>query len=101
MKKLFLGAALFAFSVQAFGALPPYWDSVRKISTVLSSLELGERIYGDIKAVVAEDSNGFTYVVKTSECVARVTLDPHAPEHHGPTSYSIREVSNVACRSSN
>jgi hypothetical protein len=95
MKKLLFHSLSVFLSLQSFGALPPYWDSLRQIQTVLDSLELGKVVHGAIESIVAEKN--LSYTVKTSQCQARVWLKAETPKHPGPISYSVCKVSDVIC----
>ena len=95
MKNLLISAALFSFSWQVLGALPPYWDSLKQIETVLDSRELGKVVHGAIESIVAEKN--LSYTVKTSQCQAQVWLKAETPKHPGPISYSVCKVSDVIC----
>lgn len=95
MRKLLFHSISFFLSFQSFGALPPYWDSLRQIETVLDSSELGKVIYGAIESIVAEKN--LSYTVKTSQCQAQVWLKAQTPKHPGPISYSVCRVSDVIC----
>ena len=95
MKNLLTSAALFFFSCQAFGALPPYWDSLRRVHAVLDSSKLAKVVYGAIESIVAEEN--LSYTVKTSQCEARVWLKAETPKNPGPSSYSVDKISDVMC----
>lgn len=89
--------SLLALSAPAFAALPPYWDSVSQLMTVLQSTEVSEALrMGKIESVTRVTDELFT--VTTDRCSADVYLKVQRPNHPGPNKYSLDEVKNVYCK---
>ena len=95
MKTLALIAFL-ASSASAFAALPPYWDSVKRIEAVINSPVVAARLVGPIVSIRV--AQGLTYDIASVNCTARVTLKAHPPGRPGPTTYTVQSVSRVVCR---
>jgi hypothetical protein len=78
-------------------ALPPYWDSVKQIETVINNQRLSERLIGNIVSI--KRRGDLVYEVHSVMCSGTVTLEAHSPPppQVGPTTYSVRDISSVFC----
>jgi hypothetical protein len=94
MRYLLLALTLFA-STQAFAALPPYGDSVRKIEAAMNSELVSSQLFGPFTTIRAVDA--LTYQISTAACATTVMLEAHPPGRPGPTMYSVKAVGKVVC----
>ncbi|MGZ3693008.1 MAG: hypothetical protein ACXWQO_02155 [Bdellovibrionota bacterium] len=92
MKTLLLAA--FLLSTQAHAALPPYWDSVRRIDAVMNSA-VSAKLSGAITQV--KSLGNLKFEVDTDFCDAKVTLKAIPPGRPGPTSYELQSIDSVVC----
>lgn len=81
-------------STPALAALPPYWDSVRKITAVMNS-DVSKKVAGSINSI--QQVGDLTYVIGTRFCQATVTLEAHHPGRPGATSYTLKSIDKVHC----
>lgn len=88
--------AFLASSTSALAALPPYWDSVKRIEVAMNSPAVAERVRGPIVSIWL--SGELSYDIASVDCTARVLLQAHAPGRPGPTTYTVKSISRVACR---
>jgi hypothetical protein len=93
--KLGLGLVALLFSLNSTAALSPYWDSVNQIGVAMSSSELSEKVSG--KIVLVKNLGELMIEVNTEFCRATVELNAHIPTHPGPTTYTVKSISNVDC----
>lgn len=91
-----IGLALFASSAQA--ALPPYWDSVKRIEAVLNS-DFASYLHGAVMSV--NDLGNLRYQVVTSSCAAYFTLRVVPSNKIGPTKYEVASLDETTCIDTN
>ncbi len=90
-----LFAISFLTSVSS-ASLPPYWDSVKQIETVLKSAGLDEKLSGPIATL--RNRGYLTYVVRSAFCTATVRLQALPTRNPGPTDYEVKAVDQVTCQ---
>ncbi len=96
MKKLIF-ASLF-LTASAFAALPPYWDSVERLSVVLKSPEVSRALAnGPIASIF--DKGNLTYEISTPHCTVLVKVAAKLPSSGrvGATTYVLDKVLQAQC----
>jgi hypothetical protein len=96
MIKLFI--AILMLGVSAEAALPPQWDQVKKFEAVLASHELiQDSQAGIVKSITEVKENVFAVAFDKYSCTYLVTLAANRPSHPGPTTYTVKEISQPTC----
>jgi len=88
--------ALTLFASSALAMLPPYWDSVRQMETVLHSAGLDQKLHGEVVSV--EKIGNLQFLVRTHLCAASVSLVAKTPNVPMATSYDIKAVDHLMCK---
>ncbi|KAF3363324.1 hypothetical protein PHSC3_000078 [Chlamydiales bacterium STE3] len=88
MKRLLLTLAALLFTANGDALLPPLWESVAQIKTVLDSTELknylesGERIES-----LSRSDEGF--IIITNASTIRAIISPEPQHYPGPAKYHV------------
>lgn len=82
-------SALLFYTTSAFAVLPPMWQSVSEIETMLQSPYLKEHFssHEPIEEIRKEESD--TYVLRTRSHSVRVRVHYHPSTRPGPTQFSL------------
>lgn len=96
LSTFFLG--LFSFSLTAQAALPPYYQSVRELKTLLELSELGEKFGSgrEIRSIVRTEEG---YLVSSQDCQLPIDIKylPLSGGMVGPARFKFT-VGELSCR---
>jgi hypothetical protein len=96
MKAIFSALIVLGSSFSASAALSPYYDSVKKIDAVLSSIEVVTAVQAAPVSQVTLVNANTAYVV-AGRCQVSVLFEAILPQQPGPTTYVVTQVQRAVC----
>lgn len=90
MKKIFFGLILLiAIQGQSFAVLPPLWQGVQELKTILNDKRLGEYLdSGDVITSIKKTDDGWVIITNKKNVAVQVSYE-HSPRP-GPVPFSLK-----------